>query len=212
MKSITNNQIGTKSDRHTCCIFGTSCCITSDFSRRKINGPKMDFIRPIKSPSSAFSNFFRSTSSVAKISGSINSNNDHNSCNKFIAKSSATTFILMLEKSTGGDKSHRNFVQDSSTLLTHIITKGIFLFSALIVTVYISLLDTSNLSIASRIFACILSKGTMWKSGLTISQPLIIIQICWSIGWDQQSTFTGYCNNQQAHNSFCWHKFLILIS
>ncbi|WVZ09742.1 hypothetical protein V8G54_014272 [Vigna mungo] len=102
IKSITKQKICTKGERHTCCIFGTSCCITSDFSRRKINGPKMDFIRPIKSLSSAFSNFFRSTSSEAKISGIINSNNDHNSCNKFTTKlSSATKFILLPAKSTG---------------------------------------------------------------------------------------------------------------
>lgn len=46
-----------------------------------MNGPKMDFIRPTKSLSSAFNSFFKSTSSVAKISGIINSSNDHSSCN-----------------------------------------------------------------------------------------------------------------------------------
>lgn len=70
---------------YTFCIFGTSCCITSDFKRLKMNGPKMDFILPIKFLSSAFSSFFKSTSSVAKRSGIMNSNNDQSSCHDNIS-------------------------------------------------------------------------------------------------------------------------------
>ena len=70
-------------DSRTWCILGTSCCITSDFKRLRIKGPKMDFMREISLWSSAFSSFFRSTSPVANMSGIMNSNNDHSSCRPY---------------------------------------------------------------------------------------------------------------------------------